>query len=34
MTVAKDNLKRQENEKKALDNENVESVNKQEKETV
>ena len=34
MTVAKDNLKRQENEKKALEKENVESAEKQEKETV
>ena len=34
MTVAKDNLKRQENEKKALEKENVGSAEKQEKETI
>ena len=34
MTVAKDNLKRQENEKKALDKENIENSEKQENETV
>lgn len=34
MTVAKDNLKRQENEKKALEKENLNNTEKQKNETV